>query len=131
MSVDKTDFLEDAVIQFFLRNDADTFSPAATLYLALYTTATADAGTGTEMTGGTPAYARKAVAFDDPAGTGDTQNTGAVSVNQSGETVVAIAIHDHVSAGNMLYHQNLASSIPTTDGNTLDWGAGDISLSET
>ena len=131
MPLDKTDHLEDAVIQFFLRNDADSYSAASTLYLALYTTATGDDGTGTEMTGGTPAYARKAIAFDDPAGTGDTQNTGAVSINQSGEIVVAVAIHDHVSAGNMLYHQNLSSTIPTTDGNTLDWGAGDISLSET
>ena len=126
----KSDYLEDAVIQFFLRNDADTFSTVGTLYWAMFSTVCSDAAAGTEMTGGTPAYARVAIAFDDPAGTGDTQNTGAVSVNCSGETVVAVAIMDASTGGNMYYFENFDTPIATTDGNTLDWAAGDISLSE-
>ena len=123
---DLTNYHRDEIIQFFWRNDADTKTPAATIYLSLHTTATDATGAGTEMTGGTPAYARVAVAFDDPAGTGTTQNTAAEAVNCSGETVVAIAFWNHASAGQMIAHENLASSIATNDGDTLDWAAGDL-----
>ena len=123
--MDATNYLRDALLDHVLRNTAYT-SPT-TIYLALYTTATdADAG-GTEMTGGTPAYARVAVAWD-AAVDGDTASSAAESVNCSGGTVVAVALHDHVSAGDMLFHENLAASVATSDGDTLDWSAGDLTL---
>ena len=125
---DLTNYHRDEIIQFHWRNDADTKTPATTIYLGLYTTATDATGAGTEMTGGTPAYARVAVAFDDPAGTGTTQNTAAESVNSSGETVVAIAFLDASTAGNMIAHENLDNSLTSSDGDTLDWAAGDLEI---
>ena len=52
-----TDFLENKIIDHMLRNQA--YTPPTTVYVALFTTATTDAGGGTEVSGG--AYARQAV----------------------------------------------------------------------
>ncbi len=121
--MDATNYLRDALLDHVLKNTAYT-SPT-TIYLALYTTATDADSAGTEMTGGTPAYARVAVAWDS-AVDGDTESSAAESVNCSGETVVAVALHDHASAGNMLFQENLGTGISTSDGDTLDWAAGEL-----
>jgi hypothetical protein len=54
----KSDYLENKLQDFTLRGQA--FAPAATLYVALFTSAPTDAGGGTEVSGG--GYARVAVA---------------------------------------------------------------------
>ena len=56
-----SDYLEGMVIDW-LRNNSPA-SPPTTLYLALYTTATDDAGGGTEVTGGS--YARQTITLAD------------------------------------------------------------------
>lgn len=52
-----TDYLENKLIDFMLRGQ--TFTPPATLYVALYTTCPTDSTAGTEVSGGS--YARVAV----------------------------------------------------------------------
>lgn len=52
-----TDSLENRTLDHRFRGQPDT--PAATLYLALFTSATTDAGGGTEVTGN--GYARVAI----------------------------------------------------------------------
>ena len=128
--MDQTNYLRDAKINFFLREDADTISASTDIAWALFTTSTTTTGGGTEMTGGTPAYARQPLTFSDPALTGDTQNTAAIAVPCSGETVVAVAIMDSTSGGNMMYHEVLTSAIATSDGDTLDWSTGTIDVEE-
>lgn len=75
---------------------SDAYKGAA-LYGALYTTA-ATASPGTEVTGGSPAYARKALSWGASAA-GVTTATAAVFDVPSGTTVVAAGVHSAVTAG--------------------------------
>jgi hypothetical protein len=69
---------------------------AAALYGALYTTAPG-ASPGTEVTGGSPAYARKSLAWSASSG-GVTSATATFDV-PSGTTVVGAGVHSAVTAG--------------------------------
>lgn len=127
-----TNYLEDALIQYFLRNNADTFSPVATLYLALYTAAPGEAGGGTEVADAN-GYAREAIAFTDPAGGGATENTAQIDFTASGGawgTVTHISVIDSITygAGNMYLYGALTASRAIGDGETLRVAAGDIDL---
>lgn len=122
-----TDYLENKLLDHVLRNVAYT-SPA-TVYLALYTTATSDAGGGTEVTGGS--YARQAVAFD-AAAAGATQNTAIETfTNMPACTVTHWAIHDHVSAGNMLYHGAVSASKTYLAGEDATVAVGALDITAT
>lgn len=70
------------------------------LYAALYTTAPG-ATAGTEPSGGSPAYARKALTW--APGTVDGVVTATVVFDvPSGATIVGAGIHDAATAGNYL-----------------------------
>lgn len=78
---------------------AVAYGTAAT-YAALYTTAPG-ASAGTEPTGGSPAYARKALSWT--AGTSDGVVTAsAVFDVPAGATIVGVGVHDAVTGGNYL-----------------------------
>lgn len=118
-----SDYLENKVLNLILR--ATAFSPPATVYLALFTTATSDASPGTEVTGGS--YARKAVTFTAPSTPGVTDNSGAVSFsNMPAATVTYAALFDAATAGNMLLHAPLTASKTVGAGDTLSFAVGDI-----
>lgn len=102
-----SDYLENALITHIFRNT--DFTRPANIYLALFTVAPSDAGGGTEVSGGS--YAREPVptgassAWDAASG-GATQNTGVETFPTAtadwGE-VVAMALFDAVTVGNMLF----------------------------
>lgn len=119
-----TDYLEDKLRDHVLRNVAYTSPP--TVYLALFTTATTDAGGGTEVTGGS--YARQAVAFSiGAAGSGAADNTAAESfVNMPACTVTHAALVDALTGGNKLLHAPLTSPKTVGAGDTLSFAIGDI-----
>jgi hypothetical protein len=120
-----SDYLENALINAVLRNTAYT-SPA-TVYLALYTTATTDAGGGTEVTGGS--YARQAVTFGAPSN-GVSTNSAAVSfTGMPAATVTHAGIRDALTGGNLLFHGALTASKTVGAGDTLTFAIGDISAS--
>lgn len=82
---------------------AGAYGSAAT-YAALYTTATGSTPptqtAGTEVSGGSPAYARKALA----GGSWTTGSSGAITVTvtfdvPAGTTVVAAGVHSALTAG--------------------------------
>lgn len=117
-----TTYLSNKLLDHFLKNTA--YTAPATVYFALFTTATTDAGGGTEVIGGT--YARQAVTFG-AAATKHTDNTGAVSF--TGMPVATVgwgAIMDAAVAGNMLTHGALFAPITTTAGQTVTFAIGDI-----
>lgn len=127
-----TNYFEDAITQYFLRNDADTFSPVATLYQALFTAAPGEAGGGTEVADAN-GYVRKAIAFTDPGGTGDTENTAQIDHVASGGawgTVTHMAVTDSVThgGGNMYMYGALTTPRAIGDGETLRFAAGDVDL---
>lgn len=102
----------NAIIDHMLRNQA--YTPASTIYLALFTAAPTDAGGGTEVVGGS--YARQAITLSAASG-GATSNTVAIEFTCPACTVVAAGIYDTNSGGNLLAWNTVTNK-------TL--GAGDI-----
>lgn len=117
-----SDHLEAALLNHVLR--ATAYTSPATVHLALFTTATTDAGGGTEVTGGS--YARQAVTFGAPSA-GAAANTVAVSFTlMPAATVTHAAIMDASTAGNMLFHGPLTASKTVGSGDTLTFAIGDL-----
>lgn len=130
-----SDYLEDQFINFFLRNNADTYTPAATLYLALFTADPTDAGTTTnEVSQATNSYARQAITFDDPAAGGApnvTQNSAIIDfVDMPTATVTHYGVFDASTyqGGNMLFHGAFDASVGTTAGDTFRVAAGALTF---
>lgn len=124
----KTDYLETNLLNHVLRNTA--YSSPTTVYVALFTAAPTDAGGGTEVTGG--AYVRESVAFDAPVG-GQVVNSADVLfpiATLDWGTIVAFALFDASSSGNMLYYANLTASRDILTGDQLRFPAGQLIVSE-
>jgi len=121
-----SDYLENKIIDHMLRNQA--YTPPATIYLALFTTATDDAGGGTEVSGG--AYARQAVSLSAASG-GASENTADITfptATADWGTVTHVALMDALSGGNMLLHSPLDASKTVNNGDTFKITAGDLDV---
>lgn len=123
-----SDYLENKVLDHVFSGNAYT---APTLYVALFTTATTDAGGGTEVSTTGTAYARQTFTMTT---TGDTSTTAAAiefpTATASWGTITHMAIYDAATAGNMLAHGALTASkaISTDDVFRFDAGEIDITL---
>lgn len=124
---DKTNFHKDRICNL-LRGTSIT-APAS-VFVALSTTATADDGTGlTEPVGN--GYARTVVVFDAPSlGIMLNQLVTFPQATGSWGTLTHFAIMDASTAGNMLYHDSLAASLPVGSLDTARFQPGDLSVSE-
>jgi hypothetical protein len=127
---DKSDFLEDAILNHVLRNTA--YTPATTVELALFTTLPGEDGTGgVEVSGGS--YARQTVTFSAPV-SNSVSNAGAVTFPQataSWGTVVGIGVYEDVGAGgNLLYYGSLTTSKVVDTGDQLSFSNGALTVSE-
>lgn len=100
-----TDYLENKLLDHAFAGTA--YTPPATVYLALFLSTPTDSGTGTEVTGS--GYARQALTLTAAA-------AGAKSIVVAFDfptalaawgTVVAVAVYDASSGGNMLAYQLL------------------------
>ena len=121
-----SNFLEDALINATLR--ATTYTSPATVYVSLWTSDPTDAGSGTEVSGGS--YARTAVTFGAPSG-GVTTNSADVTfptATASWGTVGWIGINDALSGGNLLYHTALDTSKTITSGDIFKISTGNLSV---
>jgi hypothetical protein len=125
-----SDYLENKLVDLTLRGQA--FTAPATLYFGLHTSATTDAGGGTEVTGGS--YARKAVTASlanfagtqAAASTTASSGTGGVTSNNgvidfpaptaNWGTVTHWSVWDASTSGNMLYHGALTTSKTINNG---------------
>lgn len=119
MAGSKSDYLENKLLDHTLKNTAYT-SPT-TVYAALFTTIPTDASPGTEVSGGS--YARQAITFGSASG-GSSSNSVAVTfpaATGAWGAIVAFAIFDASTVGNMLYWGELLGPRkvfvvdPTTD----------------
>jgi len=99
-------------------------------YVALYTGAPSDAGGGTELSGS--GYARQTIDFDVATGTGGTTDNSAdvVFTAAGGDwgTITHIGIHDAATSGNLLWHGAMSTSKTVTDGDSLQFSAGNVDL---
>jgi len=135
MSNNVSVYLQAARINF-LRGTAYPTAPANT-YVALFTVAPTNAGTGgTEVSGG--AYARQAVASSGWAAASgasptQTSNNGTITyptATASWGTATAFALYDAVTGGNMLYTAALASNQTVNSGSTLSFQVGALIIQE-
>ena len=130
-----SNWMEDAIINFFLRNNADTISAPNPIYLALFTADPTDTGSFTNEVTNTPnSYARQTITFDDPAASGnanETQNSADVTfTDMPGVTVTHFAITDSgtYQSGNVLFHGSLSASVSPSAGDTVTLSAGNLTI---
>lgn len=137
----KTTYLANLILDAVLGNPS--FPPSlgsngsgATLYLALFTTAPAADGSGTEASG--TSYARSAVSQSPTnwptATTGSKSNGTAVNFGTAGGswgTVTHFAAFDALTGGNMLYFGPLTQPMAVTTGDVVTFPAGAIVVNET
>jgi hypothetical protein len=121
-----SNYLEDALINVTLR--ATAYTAPATVYVSLWTSDPTDAGSGTEVSGGS--YARTAVTFAAPSN-GVTTNDADVTfptATASWGVVGWIGINDASTAGNLLYHSPLDTSKTIDSGDIFKISTGNLSV---
>ncbi len=133
MSNNKTDYLENALINAVLRGIPYT-SPS-NVYVGLFTTSPAEDGTGgVEVTGGS--YARQVISFTAPSqlsGGAFTSNASTISfpVATSGwGTITTIGIFDDANAGNLLYVGPAGTPKTVATGDQLTFPTGALTVTE-
>ena len=121
-----SNYLEDALINVTLR--ATAYTAPATVYVSLWTSDPTDAGSGTEVSGGS--YARTAVTFGAPSN-GASLNSADVTfptATASWGTVGWIGINDASTGGNLLYHSPLDTSKTIDSGDIFKISTGNLSV---
>jgi len=129
----KSDYLENKVLDFLL--GGVSYTPPATVYIALFTAAPTDAGGGTEVSGG--GYARVAVTNNTtnfPAASNGSKSNGTTitfpTATADWGTVVAVGIFDAATNGNLLFWANLTTSKTIQNGDTAQFAAGSLTFTE-
>ena len=120
-----TDYLETKLLAHTFSNTA--FTTPGTVYVALYTVAPTDSSTGTEVSGG--GYARQSAAFTTSGNT--ASNTSAIeypTATAGYGTVVAVAVLDDASSGNMLAYAALSANKTIATGDVFRIPAGDLDI---
>ena len=126
-----TDYYEDQIINHMLR--AQAFSPAATVYVGLYTTMPDDDGTGgVEVSGN--AYARQAVTLAAASGGASSNSvvvTFPVATPATWGTVVGFGLFDALTVGNLLMGGTLTVPKAVAASDQLTFLVGDLDVSVT
>lgn len=115
-----SNYAENLVLNWLLTTNSAT--RPTTWYVGLFTTDPTDAGTGTEVSGGS--YARQSVTFNSAMGTNPTytDNTATLTwptATANWGTVGWIGVFDNVSGGNLLIHGALTTSKAVGNGDTF------------
>lgn len=121
-----SNYLENALINATLRNTSYT-SPS-TIYVALFTSDPTDAGSGTEVSGGS--YARTAVTFAAPSNGVSLSNADCTfpQCTSTWGTVGWIGLMDALTSGNLLYHTPLDSAKTIETGDIFKISSGNLSV---
>jgi hypothetical protein len=123
-----SNYLENALLNATL--NATTYTAPATVYVSLWTSDPTDAGSGTEVSGGS--YARTAVSFATASGTsGNVLNDADVTfptATASWGVVGWIGINDAATSGNLLYHTALDTSKTIDTGDIFKITTGNLSV---
>lgn len=123
-----TNFLEDKFLLASLTGN--TYTGNGTVYLALYSTAPGESGSGTELSGS--GYSRQSIAFTVNTGNGVATNTANVvfgNATADWSTAVAYGVIDAPSGGNILYTGNLTPSQTLLNGYNMTFQTGNVSIS--
>lgn len=120
-----SNFLETELLDHVFAGNAYT-SPSA-VYVGLFTTDPTDAGTGTEVSGGS--YERQSASF---VVSGNTATTDAAvefpTATASWGSITHIGIFDAATSGNLLAHSALDAAKTISSGDVLRIPTGDIDI---
>ena len=123
-----SDWLELAILDLVLRGQA--YTGASTIYAALYTTATDDGASGTEVVGN--GYSRVLVPSFDPPAAGVCSNSASVTfgpATASWGVVTHFALYDGSGgAANRLFHGPLTIPKTVSAGDSFVFPIGNISV---
>lgn len=121
-----SNYLENALINGTLR--ATTYTAPSTVYVALFTSDPTDAGSGTEVSGGS--YARQSATFGAPSNGASVTTADITFPQATGNwgTVGWIGIYDALTTGNLLYHTALDASKTIETGDIFKISAGNLSV---
>lgn len=122
-----SNYLENALLNATLRNT--TYTSPAVVYAGLFTSDPTDAGTGTEVSGGS--YARKAITFAAPSNGVTTNSAVACEFDQatgSWGTITHFGIFDALTSGNLLYHGELTVSKTISSGDVFRFATSSVSV---
>ena len=121
-----SDYLEASLLNATLRNTA--FTSPTTVYVALFLTDPTDAGSGTEVSGGS--YARQSATFAAPSG-GIVATNADINFPQATAnwgTIAYIGIYDALTTGNLLYHTPLTTSKAIDTGDIFKIASGNLTV---
>ena len=121
-----SNFLEDKILDHVLRNVSYT-SPTTT-FIGLFTSDPTDAGSGTEVSGGS--YARQALSVTTASG-GVVTSSADVTFPQATAnwgTISHIGILDAATSGNLLMHTPLTTSKTIETGDILKVNSGNLTV---
>ena len=121
-----SNYLENALVNVTLRGTS--FTAVSTPYVALFTSDPTDAGSGTEVSGGS--YARTSATFGAPSN-GTSTNSADITfptATASWGTVGWIGIYDASTSGNLLYHTPLDTSKTIDSGDIFKISTGNLSV---
>jgi len=121
-----SNYLENALVNATLRNT--TYTSPATVYVGLYTSDPTDAGTGTEVSGGS--YARQSAAFAAPSNGASATSADVTFPQATGNwgTIAYFGILDAASSGNLMYHGALDTSKVIETGDVFKISAGNLTV---
>ena len=122
-----SNYLENALINATLRNT--TYTSPTTVYAGLFTSDPTDAGSGTEVSGGS--YARKAITFAAPSNGVTTNSAAACEFDQatgSWGTITHFGIFDALTSGNLLYHGALTTSKTISSGDVFKFATSSVTV---
>ena len=121
-----SNYLENALINGTLR--ATTFTAPTTVYISLHTADPTDAGSGTEVSGGS--YIRQSDTFAAPSNGASASNADVTFPQATGNwgTIGWIGIWDAQTTGNMLYHTALDASKAIDTGDIFKIASGSLTV---
>lgn len=121
-----SNYLENALINGTIRGT--TYTAPTTVYVGLFTSDPTDAGSGTEVSGGS--YARQSASFAAPSNGASVTNADITFPQATGNwgTVGWIGIFDALTTGNLLYHTALDASKTIETGDIFKIASGNLSV---
>jgi hypothetical protein len=126
-----TDFTENLALSLLLTTN--TANRPTAWYIALFTTATTDAGGGTEVSTTGTGYARQNIAFTVAATSGATKASNSSSITfgpaqADWGTITHMAIYTASTGGTMLFHGPLVTARTITTGDAFQISVGNFNI---
>lgn len=121
-----SNYLENALINGTLRNTQ--YTVPTNVYVGLFTTDPTDAGTGTEISGGS--YVREAATFAAPSNGASSTNADVQFDQATADWGVIgwFGIFDASTSGNLLYHGALTVTKTIDTGDVFKIASGDLTV---